>query len=409
MAGDEDEPPPVEPKVASPDAPLPTEEASVLREPSTLHEPSMAAGAAELAAGERSAEAFGASTHADPSPAPRRRPMLPALLGAIGLILILLLVANLYTFYNPPVNDQIPALQAEVAGVHQQLAAVPKVDLAPLEGRLAALSTNLAALKSDVAQGGGAAAAAADAKAAMGPLAARLADLDKRLGGVQAAVDALPKVDLAPLETRTAALDKRLIPLEGYFAAPKSGAQATEARQNGSAAETRAAPLAVIAQGVLAAIAAGRPFGPEAKALAALGIEASARQPLDAVAASGAATDAALLSGFEAVRDGIVVAAAPVSTGTVLDRMMANAQNLVKVSRTGAGAGPDADAAASRIEADLKAGTLPAAAAAWDGLPEASRARSADWATRLKARIAAEATAREIETAAVAALAAAQP
>lgn len=395
MAGDEDRRPPGEPTLATPDAPS-AEAASDPNEPS-------------IAAGERPADVFGDPAPDQTGPTSRPRSLLPAVLGAIGLILILLLVANLYTLYNPPVNDQIPALQAAVASVHQQLAAAPKTDLAPLEARLAALSTALDALKSDLGQVSDAAQAAADAKAALGPLAARLDDVDKRLLAVRSDVDAVPKPDLAPLQTGITALDKRLVPLEAYFAAPKAGTQVTEARQNGSAAETRAAPLAVIAQGVLAAIDAGRPFDAEAKALAALGVEETARGALDAVAASGAATQADLLSGFAAVRDGIVIAAAPVSTGTVLDRMMANAQSLVKVSRTGAGAGPDADAASSRIDAALKRGDLPAAAAEWDGLPEASRARSADWAARLKARVAAVAAARGIETAAVTALAAAQP
>lgn len=403
MAGDEDRPSTGEPKVTPPEGPI---EAAA---PSDTGPTSVGEGSIDLAAAERPAESFGEPAYGAAAPMPQGpRPIMPAVLGAIGLVLILLLVVNLYTLYNPPVNDQIPALQAAVAEVHRQLAAVPRVDVAPLEGRVATLSTALGALRRDMAQGGGAAQAAAEAKAAVGPLAARVDELDKRILAVQGGLDAVPKVDLGPLEARAAELDKRLMPLETYFAAPKAGTQATEARQNGSGAETRAAPLAVIAQGVLDALAAGRPFDPEAKALAALGIKDEVRQPLDAVAASGAATQADLLSGFTALRDGIVVAAAPVSTGTVLDRMMANAQNLVKVSRTGAGAGPDADAASSRIEADLRRGALGDAAAGWDALPEASRARSADWAARLKARIAAEAAARTIETDAVAALAAAQ-
>lgn len=400
MAGDEDRPSAEEPKVTPSEGPI---EATAFTEPGPT---SMGEGAVDLAAAERPAASFGEPAF-HTAPVRRPRSIMPAALAAIGLILILLLVANLYALYNPPVNDQIPALQAAVAGVHQQLAAVPKVDIGPLESRVAILSTALAALKSDMAQGSGAAQAATEAKAAVGPLAARLDDLDKRVLALQSGLQAVPKVDLGPLETSAAALDKRLMPLEAYFAAPKSGTQVTEARQNGSAAETRAAPLAVIAQGVLGALAAGRPFAPEAKALAALGASDDVRQPLEAVAAAGAATDADLLSGFAALRDQIVVAAAPVSTGTVLDRMMANAQNLVKVSRTGAGSGPDADAASSRIEADLKGGALAAAAAEWEALPEASRARSADWGARLKARIAAEKAARSIETDAVAALAAA--
>lgn len=403
MAGDEDRPSTEEPKGTLPEG---STEAAVTSEPGRT---SIGQGALDLAAAERPAESFGDPAYVAAAPAGRRqRSMMPAVLGAIGLVLILLLVANLYTLYNPPVNDQIPSLQASVAAVHQQLAAVPKVDLTPLEGRVATLATALGALESEVAHGGGAAQAATEAKAAVGPLAARLDDLDKRLVALQGSLETLPKVDLAPLDTRVADLDKRLIPLEAYFAAPKSEAAVTEARQNGSAAETRAAPLAVIAQGVLGALTAGRPFDPEAKALAILGVSDGLRQPLDAVAVSGAATNAELLSGFVALRDGIVVAAAPVSTGTMLDRMMANAQNLVKVSRTGAGAGPDADAASSRIAADLQRGALGEAAAGWDALPEASRARSAEWAARLKARVAAETAATTIQTDAVTALAAAQ-
>lgn len=402
MAGDEDRPSTGEPTIMPPEEP---------REAAASSEPGRTADgeeAIDIVPAGHSAPRLDEPVYQGAS-APRTRSMMPPALAAIGLILILLLVANLYTLYNPPLNDQIPALQASIAGVHQQLAAVPRIDIGPLQNRVAALSAALGALQNQTAQGGGATQAAAEAKAAVGPLAGRLDDLDKRIVALQGGLDAVPKVDLGPLETKAAAFDKRLTPLEAYFTAPKAATQATEARQNGSAAETRAAPLAVIAQGVLAALAAGRPFDIEAKALGVLGVTDSLRRPLDAVAATGAATDADLLSGFAALRDGIVVAAAPVSTGTMLDRMMANAQNLVKVSRTGAASGPDADAGSARIEADLKRGALGAAAAGWDALPEASRTRSADWGGRLKARLAAEKAARTIQTEAVAALAAAQP
>ena len=208
MAGDEDRPSAEEPVVTTPDA-----RPSITTSPQQ-GDPPAATGAADLDTGERPVEAFGAPAHGAAGPASRPRSKTPALLAAIGLILILLLVANLYTLYNPPENERIPALQAAVAGLHQQLAAVPKTDLAPLEGRLASLSTAFEALRSDVARGGAAEQAVAGVKEGLGRLGARQDDLDKRLGIVQGAVDAVPKLDLAPLEARTAELEKRLVPLE---------------------------------------------------------------------------------------------------------------------------------------------------------------------------------------------------
>ena len=338
--------------------------------------------------------------------APPRRTASQAVLTGIGIIVVGLLGAGVYALYNPPADERLVALQQDVAALKQQVAALPRTDLAPLDARVAALSQSLDSLKTVAAKATGATQAASEAKAAVAPLDDRIAALDKTVAGLSDKVAALPRVDLAPLDDKLAALDKRVMPLETYFNAPKTGAQVTEARQNGSAAETRAAPLAILADGALAAIAAGRPFEPEVAALHRLGVDDATLKPLAAVAGTGAATQADLLSGFKTVQDQVVVAAAPVSTGTMLDRMMANAQSLVKVSRSGAAPGEDAGALASRIEASLQRGDLAAASADWAALPAASKARSTDWAAKLDARLAAEAAARSIETGAVAALAA---
>ncbi len=434
MAGDEDRPSP-EPYTAAAAASavdLPAHPVAA-DEGIAAQEPSMASAAADTARSDRAASTFGAPP-VGVAPVARRSP-LPVLLSIIGIVLILLLAANLYTLYNPPGDAAIPAMQAQVAALHQQLAAVPKVDLAPLDTRVTGLAGEVDRLKAAVATNAGSSAAAADVKGAVAPLETKVGDLDKGLSALGATVAGLSRADLgplaakvsdldkavaglgdtaaankealAPLNDKLAAVEKRLTPLETYFDAPKSTAQVTEVRQNGSAAETRAAPVAMLAQGILSDLDDGRPFAREVKALGMLGVDAATLQPLQAVADKGAASDADLLSGFAAVQDGMVVAAAPVATGTMFDRMLANAQDLVKVSRTGAGTGGDAGAIASRIADDLKRGALQPAADEWDSLPEASKTRSAAWAGRLKGRLAAEAAARAVQDKAVAALAAA--
>ena len=343
---------------------------------------------------------------------PGRRSAMPGLLAVIGGILAVLLAANLYGTFNPPTNEAIPALQAESGRLKERVDALgkrPPVDLGPLDARLSDLDGQLATLKAAVERDAGGAAAAAEAKAAVQPLAAELNDLHGALEALAGRVASLPKVDLAPLTSRLDGVESRLPPLEAYFAAPKSGERVTAVRQNGSAAETRAAPVAVIADGVLDALRTGRPFAPEVLALSGLGVDKGVLAPLDAVAETGAATDEALVAGFASVENGIVTAAAPVTTGTMMDRLMANAQSLVKVSRTGAAAGDDAGAVASRIAAALKSGDLTAAQTVWGALPEASRARSAEWADKLRARVAADAAAHMVRRSAIEALAAAVP
>jgi hypothetical protein len=138
--------------------------------------------------------------------------------------------------------------------------------------------------------------------------------------------------------------------------------------------------------------------------LQSLGTDEAKLGPLKAVAAKGAPTKAELVSGFAAVRDKLVAVAAPPPTGTVLDRMLASAQGFVKVRPAGASPGSDPDAVASRIDADLNAGSFRAALDEWLQLPDVSKTASADWADRLKARVAAEEAARSIASGAIAAL-----
>ena len=72
-------------------------------------------------------------------------------------------------------------------------------------------------------------------------------------------------------------------------------------------------------------------------------------------------------------------------------------------------AGVSPAAVVSRIEAALKRRDLPAAAAAWDGLPEGGRQVSREWSERLKGRVATEAALQKLVGDGLASLARQEP
>ncbi len=402
----------------------------------------------------------------DPKPAGSRAPLV---LSALAVLLILLLGAVLYTLYNPPANGAVAALAGDVNTLKQRIAALEAksgspVDLTPLQDRvaalearpsdakplqdrIAALETASGQLKSAVEamrgkldpQSGAPAVAASQAGAAadlaplqgkvadvesglkalqgtvasipktdLAPLDARLAALGDKLVGAQAELAALPRIDLAPVNTKIEEIDHRLAPIEAQFSAPKIAEQVTATRQNGSAAETRSAPLAVTAQSILQAIDDDRPFAPALNALQQLGVAEATLAPLIAVADKGAPTQADLLAGFEDVKAKMVGAGTPIPTGGVLDRMLAGAEGLVKVRRAGASSGQDPDAIVSRIDSDLRRRDDQAALNEWQGLPDDGKAASRAWMEWLKSRVDAETAARSVVANAIAALGSSQ-
>lgn len=298
-----------------------------------------------------------------------------------------------------PLQKRVADLSDGLKAVQDAAAAAPKVDLAPLRNQVADLSDGLKAVQDKVS---------AAPKVDLAPLDGRVGDLGQKLAGVTAAVAALPRVDLAPVDAKVDALDHRLAPIEAELSASKVATQVTDARQNGSAAETRAAPLAVTGQAILQAVTDGRPFAPELAALQAIGADDRALAPLRTVADRGAPTRADLIALFDDKERAMVGTAAPAPSGGVLDRMVAGAQSLIKVRPSGATPGQDPDAVVTRIGDDLQRGDFARALAEWQGLPDDGKAATRPFADALQARVDAEAAARSVVSNAVAALGAAR-
>jgi hypothetical protein len=228
-----------------------------------------------------------------------------------------------------------------------------------------------------------------------GPLAARIDKLEGEVAGLKPV-----SVDLSPLESRLATV-------EGALAAPKSEARvpATVAGPGGDGAAA-----AILAISLEQRLNAGAPFAPELAGLAQVGGDAAKLTALKPYADAGAPTIAALGVSFAKVAPAIAAAAAPAAPAAsagVMDRLVDNMRNLVRVHKVGETVGDDPGALAPRIAAALARGDLAAALEAYQRLPEAARQAGGDWLKVAQARLDAAAAAQALRAEAVDRLAAA--
>lgn len=368
----------------------------------------------------------------------------------LGLLTLILLGAVSYLFYTMPDTGRLSATNDTLADLKSRVAAleshptVPGLDALKQQidastRQLATLTSDLGAMKERVealgspAQG---ATGAGDVAPTMAALSGKVADLDQGLGAVKATlaqakpdlspitadidglqkhvaaletkVDSIPPVDLAPITARLDAVDGQLKPLVAEAQAAKSPDRVTAARENGSAAESRAAPLAVTAQAVLRAIESGRPFPADLNVLQSLGAEATSLSQLQAVAEAGAPTTQDLRADLAGLRDRLLAQSAPTPSGSYMDRLMAGAATLVRVRPLGSVVGDAPAAVLARMDDDLARDDLASALAEWQKLPDAARSIAKSLADRVRLRQSAEDAARLIGADAIKAMASAQ-
>jgi hypothetical protein len=246
------------------------------------------------------------------------------------------------------VQDRLAQLEESVA---ETAAGAPSNEAgARLAARLTALAGEIEALKR---------AAPPD----LSGLESGLAELRREIGALSSEVENLPQAD------RIASIEARL---------GKMSEQAEKAAALGPA---------VAADALAAAADAGRPFTSELAALQALGVEAevAALQPY---AATGLPTLAAIRARFETEVAGLDLSAPVADEAGALDRLLESARGLVEVRPAHPTEGADPAAVVTRIRAALAADDLRTALAEWNTLPEAIRARTADWAKIAETRLA---------------------
>lgn len=264
-------------------------------------------------------------------------------------------------------------------------------------------------------------------------------------GQVQALVLGQLQAASAPLRSEIEAVQQRLTELAQRPAAPAGDASASQARQLAELADrlTRtergsetavnavralvprlaeleqigktvgapSAPATGAARLILAdrlgkALAEGRPFAVEARALAATGAAAEPMQVLNGLAAGGAPSGAGLLADFRKLRAVLAVEPANVDAPWT-ERLLKLTDGLVRVRSTGAVEGSSPAAITARIEQSLQRGDAAAAQAAWAQLPEPARRASEAFGAALKQRADADQAIKTITDDAIKALSAA--
>jgi hypothetical protein len=250
-------------------------------------------------------------------------------------------------------------LQARLAEVERLASEAVPLNTADMETRLSDFSTELEALRESAAAG-----ATVDSVAA----------LQQELGDLASRVDALPDGDrVTAVETEVTALKAR--------------------------ADTGAAlALAGAADALQAALESGRPFAAELAALESLGAEEAILSGLRTHAEAGLPALTEIRARFETeVASGDLSPQLGGDAGA-FDRLLQSARGLVEVRPSQPTDGNQPGAVVARIRANLAAGDLRAAHAEWDNLPEPLKARSADWAAAVAARVGAETLAAQLKS-----------
>jgi hypothetical protein len=225
--------------------------------------------------------------------------------------------------------------------------------------------------------------AAAGAPADLGPLKQQLSALQDKLSSLTAQV--------GDLGSKLAAQQNQVV------ATQHLATQVATAHAGDEAA-------AIIAGSLLRKAEAGAPFADDLSALESRGIDKAQLANLQAAGASGVATAGELSKQFAAVTDAILATAPAPKTHGFLDRLMKDAEGLVRVRRIGDTTGDSLAAHVARIQNALDAGSVETAYQQWKSLPDAAKQKSQAFGQAAKTRIDTIAAARAIESDALASL-----
>jgi hypothetical protein len=326
--------------------------------------------------------------------------------GVIALVLVIVLqaigilpvpgksIAERAIGQSQSTADAVSALDRRIAAVEAMTADLPAVraDVDGLKSTTAAIRTDAGGLaaKTDVDKVTNDVAALA-ARLDAAPKPATADDL-AALGARVEKLESLPPVavgsDVEP--SAAAVLGNRLGGVEGDVRGLSARIGALEQKVAtlavGAPAGADARALAVLS--LRGAADSGRPFANDLDMAQALGLPADQVSALKPFAGSGVATRESLAAEFPAVADAILDAtAARDKQGGLFNKLVGGVEGLVSVRPAGPRQGNDPPAIVSRMRADVDSGDLAAALAEREGLPQAGKDASADWAKKASDRV----------------------
>ena len=291
---------------------------------------------------------------------------------------------------NAADSKVIDALTQRVAKLEESLAKLPASDpakdsalaerITAADNAMKSLGVALAALNrrsDDIAANAAQARDRAEAaEKAAADLRATLQDVSK------AASAGASTADLAPLQQRIAALEQ--------------SAQTASAEIAKASASDAAARLALSTATLRDAVLRGALFAGELAQAKSLGADDKTLAPLTPFAATGVPAEKTLADELRALLPGMIKAAgAPPASAGFLERLQANASQLVRIRPVDAPPGDDAVAVLSRLDVDAARADIAAALANLGKLSEAQRAPAQSWIAKANSRQSALAAARQ--------------
>jgi hypothetical protein len=217
-------------------------------------------------------------------------------------------------------------------------------------------------------------------------------------GATAAAQAGVQRSDIDVLTNRIAALES----------AVKSLAVDVAQRTSSSNSDDRVTRATVAAEALRAAVERGAPYQAELAAVQSLGADQNATVPLASFAADGVPSVDALGRELAALTPALRRASeTEPNNGSILGRLEAHAQKLVRITPLDASTAPAGDGPSSviaRINAAAARGDIAAALADIARLPDAARSLAEVWVKKAEAREAAVAASRRIAADALAAL-----
>ena len=202
--------------------------------------------------------------------------------------------------------------------------------------------------------------------------------------------------DIVALTNRIAALENAVKSLT------------TEIAQRNASANDAAVRATVAAEALRAAVERGAPYQAELAAAKSFGANANATAALEPFATEGIPSATMLGRELAGLLPALQRASEPeASNGSLLGRLEAHAQRLVRIAPIDAAAAPAGDDPSSliaRINSDAVHGDIAAALADVARLPDAAHTLAASWVKKAEAREAAIAASRRIAADALAAL-----
>lgn len=290
----------------------------------------------------------------------------------------------------PAVTKALDELTARVAKLE---AAVQNPKPAPPD---LALASRFAALENALKPLGDAVNAANkrvdDLTASLRDTRARLDTSAKALDDLIAAQRQHPAAEKADLDK----LDARLVTLE---AATKSLATTAAAAGAADKSADRNLRIAVLANALRSAVMRGVPYAAELAGLKAQVADPQALAPLDAFAATGAPSQAALAQELAGLMPAITRAAEPggsAAEGNFMQRLRARASEFVQIRPVGDAAGDDPAAIVARLNNEIARQDIAGAVADLAKLPTAAKAPAAGFIAKVQARAAAITAAQRV-------------